>query len=50
MNVVQYILDNLKSSPSKGIIFSIHGHLDIIGNTYIDFENLDWIGSVRHDI
>ena len=34
MNVVNRILASLKSSPSKGIMFSKHVHLDIEG--YID--------------
>ncbi|XP_025013471.2 sterol 3-beta-glucosyltransferase UGT80A2 isoform X3 [Ricinus communis] len=43
MNAVNRILAYLKSSPGKGIMFSKHGHLDIMGYTDSDFagSNLD---------
>ena len=37
MSVVNRILAYLKSSPSKGILFSKHGHLEIEGYTDFDF-------------
>ncbi|XP_059650411.1 uncharacterized mitochondrial protein AtMg00810-like [Cornus florida] len=37
MNAVNHILAYLKSSLGKGIIFSRHRHLDIIGYTDFDF-------------
>ena len=38
MIVVNRILAYLKSSPSKGILLSKHGHLDIEGYTDSDVE------------
>jgi hypothetical protein len=40
MEVVERILRYLKSNPSKGILFSNHGHLKVEGYT-----NSDWAGS-----
>jgi transposase InsO family protein len=37
MSAVNRILAYLKSSPGKGILFSRHGHLDIVGYTDSDF-------------
>ena len=37
MGAINCILAYLKSSPSKGILFSKHGHLDIEGYTDSDF-------------
>ena len=37
MNAVNRILAYLKSAPGKGILFSKHGHLDIVGYTDSDF-------------
>ena len=43
MNVVNYIPAYMKSSLSKGIMFSKHEHLDIKG---LSLSNLDWIESL----
>ena len=40
MNIINHILASLKSSPSKGILFSKHGHLDIEGYTDSYFPSL----------
>ena len=37
MDAVNRILAYLKSSPGKGIMFTKHGHLDIVGYTDSDF-------------
>lgn len=43
MDVVNRILAFLKSSPGKGILFSKHGHLDIMSytNSYFVGSKLD---------
>ena len=40
MSTINHILASLKSSPSKGILFSKHGHLDIEGYTDSYFPSL----------
>ncbi|CAL9030194.1 unnamed protein product [Prunus brigantina] len=47
MGVVMRILRYLKVTPTKGLMFSKYGHMDVEGYT-----NLDWLGSVtnRHSI
>lgn len=37
VNAVNRILAYLKSAPGKGVLFSKHGHLDVVGYTDSDF-------------